>query len=93
MCFDLETGSVVSRRTIKGLPMPDHVIKVVNNWGKSQKNVNFKNRLEFWDRLKQKYDWKNKDLDVSDGKVEVESVSNYPHIPAELPGVRLESDL
>ena len=60
--------------------MLDHVIKVVNDWGKLQKNVNFKNRLEFWDRLKQKHDWENEDLDVFDGKVEVEPVSNYPHI-------------
>ena len=50
-------------------------------------------KLEFWDRLKQKFDWENKDLCVSDGKVEVEPVRNYPHIPAEIPGVRLESDL
>ena len=35
VCFDLETGSVVSRRTIKRLPMPDCVIKVINDWGKS----------------------------------------------------------
>ena len=72
--------------------MPDRVIKVVNNWGKSQKNVNLKNRFEFWDCLKQKYNWENEDLDVSDGNVEVEPVSNYPHIPAEIPGVQLESD-
>ena len=30
---------------------------------------------------------------MSNGKVEVEPVINYPHIPAEIPGVRLESDL
>ena len=64
------------RQTIKQLPMPDRVIKVINDWGKSQKNGDFKNKLEFWDRLKQKFDWKNEDLDVSNGKVEVEPVSN-----------------
>ena len=84
MCFDLETGSVLSRRTIKRLPMIDCVIKVINNWGKSQKNTNFKNRLEFWDRLKQKFDWEEEDLDMSNSKVEVEPVSNYPRIPAEI---------
>ena len=30
---------------------------------------------------------------MSNSKVEVEPMSNYPHIPAEIPGVRLESDL
>ena len=60
--------------------MPDRVIKVINDWGKSQKNVNFKKRLEFWDRLKKHYGWENEDLDLSNGKVEVEPVSNYPHI-------------
>ena len=86
VCLDLETGVVVLRRTIKRLPMPDRIIKVINDWGKSQKNANFKNRLEFWDCLKQKYNWDNDDLDVSGGKVEVAPEEVYPHIPAEIPG-------
>ena len=73
--------------------MPDCVIKVINDWGKSQKNSDFKDKLEFWDRMKQKFDQENEDLDVSDGKVEVEPASNYPRIPVEIPGVRLESGL
>ena len=48
---------------------------------------------KFWDRMKNQYDWDNEDLDVSDGKVEVEPVNAYPHIPAEIPGVLMESDL
>ena len=87
VCFDLETGRIVLRRNIKVLPMPDSVIQVINNWEKSQKNTNFKNKLEFWDRLKQKYDWGNKDLDLGDDKVEEELVSQFTHIPAEIPGV------
>ena len=93
MCFDLEIVSVVSRQTIKRLPMPDRVINVINDWGKSQENTEFKNKLEFWDCPRKKYDWENEDLDVSDGKVEVEPVSNFPHKPVEIPGVRIESDL
>ena len=58
-----------------------------------QKNANFKNRLEFWDRLKQKYDWENEDLDVSESKVEVEPEEVYPNIPAEIPGVRFKSNM
>ena len=49
VCFELETGRVILRRVIKVLPMPDSVIKIINNWGKSQKNADFKNKLEFWD--------------------------------------------
>ena len=91
--FDLETGKVVFRRTITRLPMPTSIIQVINNWGKSQKNTKFKNKLEFWDRLKQKYDWENDDLDVTEGKVDSESVSQHMHIPAEIPGVRMEAHL
>ena len=47
LCFDIETGKVVLRRVIKVLPMPDSVIDILNNWGKSQKNANFKDKLEF----------------------------------------------
>ena len=54
VCFDLETGKVVFRRTITRLPMPTSIIQVINNWGKSQKNADFKNKLEYWDRLKKK---------------------------------------
>ena len=67
VCFDLETGKVVFRRTITRLPMPTVIIQVINNWGKSQKNADFKNKLELWDRLKQKYNWDNDDLDVTEG--------------------------
>ena len=34
VCFDLETGKVVFRRTITRLPMPTSIIQVINNWGK-----------------------------------------------------------
>ena len=57
ICFDLETGKVVLRPTIARFPMPDRVIKVINDWGKSQKTVGFKNKLELWNHMKNKYDW------------------------------------
>ena len=71
--------------------MPGSVIKVINDWGKSQKNADFKNTLEFWDCLKQKYSWENEDLDLGDGKVEEELVSKFTHIPAEILGVCMAS--
>ena len=33
VCFDLETGKVVLRRATKTLPMPESVIRVINEWG------------------------------------------------------------
>ena len=47
--------------------------------------------MEFWDRLKQKHDWENYDLDVTEGKVDSECVSQNMHIPAEIPVVRMEA--
>ena len=32
-CFDLITGKVGVRRTIKVLPMPDSILKLINRWG------------------------------------------------------------
>ena len=37
LCFDLETGRIVLHRNINILPMPDSIIQVINNWGKSPK--------------------------------------------------------
>ena len=45
--------------------------------------------MEFWDQLKQKYDWENEGLDFGDGKVEEELVSQFTHIPAEILGVHM----
>ena len=91
VCFDLETGKVVFRRTITRLPMTTSIIQVINNWVKSHKNADFNNKLGFWDPLKQKYDLENDDLDVTEVKVDSERVSQHMHIPAEIPGVHMES--
>ena len=73
--------------------MPDCVIKIINNRGKLQKTAGFKNKLEFWDRMKNKYDWENEDLDVSDGNFEFEPANAYSRIPTEISGVLMEYDL
>ena len=81
------------RRTITIFSIPDHVIEFINNRGKSHKTAGFKNKLEFWDRMKNIYNWENEDLDVSDGEVEIKPMNVYPHIPAEILRVLLKSDL
>ena len=83
---------MILRRTITRLPIPERVIRVINDWEKLLKTEGFKNNLELWDCMKDKYYWDNKDLYVSDGKVEVEPVNAYPHIPAEISGVPIEYD-
>ena len=45
VCFELETGRVILCRVIKVLSMPDSVIKIINDWGKSQKNADFKKQV------------------------------------------------
>ena len=47
--------------------------------------------MEIWDCLKQKYDWKNDDVNVTEGKVDSEHVSQHMQIPAEISGVRMEA--
>ena len=47
ICFDLYIGKVVLRLTITILSMSEHVIKAINDWGKSQKNAGFKSNMEF----------------------------------------------
>ena len=71
--------------------MPESVIRVVNEWGELQKNANFKNKCEFWDQMKQTYDWGNDDLDVGDGKLEEEHINKFTNIPAEILGVWIEA--
>ena len=38
-----------------------------------------------------KYDWENDDLNVTEGKVDNERVSQHMHILAEIPGVRMQA--
>ena len=41
--------------------------------------------------MERKYYWENEDLDLGDGKVEEEHVSKFTHIPAKIPGVRMQA--
>ena len=88
LCFKLSNAKVVTGRTIKRLPMPDLVVKRLNALGKASG----KGSLKFlnWSRLS--YERDNEELNVSEQKVEPEMVNPHPSIPAEFPGVRLESD-
>ena len=61
-CFDLLTGKVIIRRTIKVLPIPGRIVKLANAWGKTSKSKEFRNTLEFRNRKNAKYDWDNEEF-------------------------------
>jgi hypothetical protein len=88
-CLDLATGRVVKRRTVKVLPIPKRVIKRVIQMGKKSKQTRTDQTLQFLNRHKEKIDWDNEDLEIEEGLVEEEA---HPDLPAEIPGVPLESD-
>ena len=72
-CFDILTGKVVTRRTIKVLPMPDRFLKTLNRWGLTSQTTEFGDKLEFLNRMKSKYDWYNDDsVDTEEGLVDPE---------------------
>ena len=44
---DLDTKMVVTHMVVKGMPMPDSVIKNVNEWGLKSKTAQWERKLEF----------------------------------------------
>ena len=89
MCFNLDTGKVVTRRIIEELPHPDRVIKHVNEWGKTTRGEKYSDGVEFRNRKNQPFEWENEELVETLPEVE-EPV--YPYILAEISGLVLESD-
>ena len=89
MCFDLDTGKVVTRRIIEEMPYPDLIIKRVNKWGKTTRGEKFSDGVEFRNRKIQPFDWENKELVETLQEVK-EPV--YLDILAEILGLVIESD-
>ena len=89
--FDLKLGKVVTRRVFKVIPMPDIVVKLVNNWGMQFKKENRKNKLELLNRHRKKFYWYNKQLDDDENVEEFQQKLVHPDIIAEIPGVELEN--
>ena len=91
-CFSLLTGKLLIRRTVKTLPIPDRILKLINKWGRSSRSKQFGNTLEFRDRNKAKYDWDNEEIEEQANLVEPANTGAHPGILAEIPGVELETD-
>jgi hypothetical protein len=87
-CYNLETKSIVKRRTITPLPMPDRVIRRVIALGKRSKQKRKSAHLQFLNRVQQEFDWV---IEETAGLVKPEP-SETDALPAEIPGVQLESD-
>jgi hypothetical protein len=81
--FDINTGVVKKPRTITPLPMPDRVIAVIKDWGRHHQK-------EDLNQKRQQYDWDNNDLEYDKGLIKPDIA--HPDIPAELPGIDLESE-
>ncbi len=91
-CFDLLTGKLVIRRTVKVVPYPDRIIRLANSWGKQSRSKQFGNKLEFLDRNKVRYDWDNEEIEEEEALVEPPRTAAHPGILAEIPGVEIEAD-
>jgi hypothetical protein len=87
----LRTGTVLTRRRIDEYPMPNRVIKKVNDLGRRSKRERFGRDLEFLNRKKEKYDWDSAEL-AEDGMVLLEDEGSHPDIPAEMPGIEMEDE-
>ena len=61
LCFKLGNAKVVTRRTVKVLPMPTRVVKLLNALGKASG----KTSLKFLNRSREPFQWENDDLDES----------------------------
>ena len=90
-CFDLLTGKVLTRRTMKGLPLSDRVLARVNRWGKMTCTQQYENRLEFLDRNEKRFNWDNDELIETEGLIESEP-GPHPGLPNEIPGVGVDGD-
>jgi hypothetical protein len=76
---------VVKHRTVTELPMPDDIIKKVNDWGAKSMKEQFHHKLEFLNRMKQKYDWDGGDAETDEGLNEPDLVD--PDLDSNTPGV------
>ncbi len=70
--------------------MPDRVITVVEDWGRRHIKENNSTKLKFLNQKRQQYDWDNEDLEYNKGLIEPDTA--HPDIPAEFPGIDLDSE-
>ena len=64
------TGAVKKVRKVKSFPLPTRIIELVNMWGHMYQKEYKKDKLDFLNCQKLKYDWDNDELDYTEGIVE-----------------------
>ena len=72
-------------------PMPDHVIDLVNTWGKRFQKEKRINTVEFLNRRKLKFDRDSNK--IIRGAVSEPEILAHPELPANFPGMELEKDM
>lgn len=75
--------------------MPDSMIKRVEYWAKKD-NQSRRQNLEFRNRNNERFDWDDDEEEplIDDNAPEPDPpTAQFPHIPAEFPGIQLERDL
>ena len=88
-CFDLIMCKVILCWTIKGLPMPERILKLANHWEKSSWSQQYGNTLEFLGRKKAKFDWDNEDIEEDEGLVEPDpNPTTHASILVEIPLIK-----
>jgi hypothetical protein len=89
--YCLTTGRILKRREFTPYPMPDRVIKRVNQIGAKEKQGRM---FRFVDRQVDPYEWTDEvpedDSELQGLLKEEEDMAPYPDISAEPPGVELE---
>ena len=78
VCFQVSNAKLVRRRAFKQPPMPDRIIRAMNSWGKLSVKARRKastKLLEFLNQNKEKFDWDNEELYLSEAKVLPEMVT------------------
>jgi len=86
--FSLTTGKKIKRRQLTRYPMPDSIIRKVEQYARVGATPN---ELDFADRSGILFEW-NEEINESPGELVKEDYVPYPSIPAEFPGVDLERD-
>ena len=84
--LNLTTGLVNKRRNFDEMPAPESVINRVNSLSSSN---SVSSTLVFADRHRVPYSWPDNTVDNEHG-LDPTPMSNFPEIPAEMPGITLE---
>ncbi len=88
--FSLETGKKIKRRKFTPYPMPDLVIRCVEEYGN---NNALSGIFDFADRSGVLFEWNKEVNECPEGIFKEEDIILYPSLTAELPGVVLGRDM